>query len=282
MGIYQQLRTLPDNLDSWKTNLIEPLLAENVQIDIYISLSNATKADSLLLRRALEATDLYKHVVAYKEVPLLDEHPLVSQAMRLVAAQGNNCVILNPPEPLFWQYVARHEITRSIHERILHMRGLLTYDYIILLRSDFSLGSSLQHNYTLRDGNHSRAMDFLTANTSRRLAWIPAMNNFGGYNDRFLLLSGAAFDVYQRVLLKRLLAYLASPLCRVHGEDIHQYMLEAAAENITSLWICYGVRRAVGCSWMHYGIDPCDQMRLPRVNESFTSPLDPALRICPP
>lgn len=200
----------------------------------------------------------------------------------------------NPSKPLMRQYYSKYRLGQLMYAK--HMKQ--PYDVIMYLRSDIiyrfpgdshinGYNSSLVSASSILKVNHSKNITFTPKennsysnivlldhiryhNFSQRIAWIPQEQNWlGGLNDRFLMLTGPAFEAYHESLEENLRWYLNEGGF-VHGENIHKFLLMKSKSIILPTWICYGAKRNINkedCRWIDYGESSCENMGLSRIRE---------------
>lgn len=300
LAVYQEMRTFPDNLLSWKHYIIDPFLRAGSEVHMFISLRLTDPIEAVMVKTALAMSNLTQYVTHLEFYSKFETQSFVNQMLSHIpiesdvnASDPKSTYKGNPPLALMNQYYARERIGKNIHT---YMNFTGNADLIIYLRSDLTLRfkgdsnvkyfnewstassmlltsahSSVQFKPSLRRTYTSLTLfDHVRYhNYTAMLAWIPEKEDWLGLNDRMLVLTQSAFIDYSTRLTKRLEEYLSSGRM-VQGEKINKYMLQAIA--IKKLWLCYGVKRAistVSCKWLKYGTSACLRMGLEPVHYVF-------------
>lgn len=311
IGVYQEMRTFADNLVSWKRYIIEPLQNVGCQVHIYISMSRSNAQDYTRVQQALQTAKLSILVQEIDVYPFETKElhdDFLKYRYNNCTFEREQLQVLSEPEPLLRQYYARYRLGQMLykgsrkHPYILYiyLRSDITFsiphvvsnmhdfgyakDSILLPvaksilrypnRTEYEIKAPLMWNTSTSPYVNLTLVDHLIGfNYSTRIAWIPAEENWeNGLNDRILILTSSAFFDYASHFKSKLHNYFTVHDGCMHGESLHKFMLHKSSIQVNSIFICYGVRRAissVGCEWSGYGEFACERMRLPYLSTSF-------------
>lgn len=296
IGIFEEMRSLPDNLHSFKKYIVEPFEENGVKVDIYIVLAvpHIRIADEHemqeSLNEALKITGLERNVVHREEYNVVPKRVGFMEKFIGIVNSAHNSVG-NPVIPLFYQYKARDRVGRAI---LAHIEEYEQSDVLVMyLRSDVvfyfpecELNSSSNPNAskTLWD-NVQPYMHLL----STPISIGNNVEGWGGWHDRWHLLSQSAFMNYASHLWKNFESLLRNGH-KIGGEEMHMNLTLQATNLIPfkPIIACYGVRRAhfreQACKWNDYGDLGCKDLDLPSVrlifNEKNFLPGNRTLNVC--
>lgn len=278
LGIFQEMRSLPDNLYSYKKYIVDPFIAQGIPVDIYIVLSvhdgnrlgpsEHAEMDDLLTQSLIQ-TGLIEHVV-HREEYIIAHQDL--GFMRKFDVISTNNTIVNEKFAIFHQYKARDRLGKAMlaHIEEYEQTGVL----VMYLRSDVVFYFSQCELDTSVATSNTNAVKTLwddiqphmhLMNTSMSIQ--QDSEGWFGWHDRWHILTQSAFEKYAPTLWGDFREYLRSGH-QICGEAIHEFLTRKATNNtyFRPIQVCYGVRRAIfmdrRCEWMDYGFKGCHALGL--------------------
>jgi hypothetical protein len=256
IAFYQDFRTLPDNLFSWKQYVINPILAIGCRVELYFVLASRAmsikefKYEKYLLKNALHETQLFQYVTYISHYNYSDGNLFVHKLNNLRQTHKNICV--NPCEALFYKYYMRMRVNKVLMS-FINTRGL-QYSLVIYARSDILIRSEFWNDVKVsyHDELLLQSIDSI---------FVPSFDHWNGLNDRVMMLAPYVFRSYSDKLLDILQKRIKSGM-DIHGERLHMNVLSkiTLSNNITMVRYfqpCYIISRAINCTWTNYGCDAC-------------------------
>ena len=266
IGIYQEIRTLPENILSWKDQLIHPLIQQGITVKLIVVLR--ASGDNLhgrkvnvkaMLKRAIEKSGLIKYVVSTQITDISSEtNDFVRKSVEVIHRTGNE--VKNPVLPLMLQYAGRIQLGKEMHSFTKNRNE--SFDYVIYLRSDMFLVSNPWD---------SKLTTTTTGESQGDSCWVPIFNDRVGYNDRFFIMTASAFRKYYINLENNVYEYFLSKNHSVIGEKLHTYILDKERITVHRTYFCYGVSRVLQCQWSIYGNDACKNLTMNEAKYYFNS-----------
>ena len=153
LGLYLEMRTLPDNLALWKRYLVDHVAGEGGAVDVFVCVAarkgNDTNAGGNVNQtdffwRAVADTGLNASVVAFEYYPF-DAVSAYASEMVALMERHNGTGFGTPETDLFAQYYMRHRLNQLLYAHLFgeRRRPGRTYDLVVYSRSDIALGSPI-------------------------------------------------------------------------------------------------------------------------------------------
>lgn len=261
IGIYQEVRTLSDNLGSLNEFVIQPLIRNGAKVDLFLSLASrdniSTASERSLVLNALTEENLTSYVTDFEHYSTIGFDALNwnKKFMGIISKHKNFCE--NPCEPLMLQYYMRHRLNERMMS-YFSLDSITEYNLVVYARSDMKFGSNIWREILTNKVLESGMDDMFF---QKKVVYKPKFENWNGVNDRFMVLSMASFRSYTDRFEEKLVEYIDRGQ-KIHGETIHKYMLLnfTSLDMIKDIKICYGIRRAFSCGWTGYGDIECEML----------------------
>ena len=216
VGVYQEMRTLPQNLQSWKKYIITPIIEYDGVLKLMFSIHRTAeesasdiREDKIRLKTSLNETGLLPMGLFYEEFVISDfDKEFLNNLMS--RADENVLDPTNPLRPLFVQYMMRNRVCNLVMQEIQRANSYGgNYDFVVLLRSDIVFGSSIWDESLPR---HVQKVDL-----SSNVVWTPRFEDYNGTNDRFMVMTVPAFQSYFASMLIKLRNFLAGREVSYHS-----------------------------------------------------------------
>ncbi len=260
IGIYQEVRTLSDNLGSLNEFVIQPLIRNGAKVDLFLSLASrdniSTSSERSFVLNSLTEENLVSYVADFEHYSTngLDSLSWNKKFMGLISKHSNICD--NPCEPLILQYYMRHRLNERMMS-YFSRDSITEYNIVVYARSDMKFGSNIWREIFTDKVSALGTDDLLQKN----IVYKPMFEDWKGVNDRLMVLSMASFRSYTDRFEEKLKDYIIQGR-KIHGETIHKYMLLTftSVDMIKEIQICYGVQRTFSCDWTDYGQEACGNL----------------------
>jgi len=252
IAVYQEMRTIPINLVSLRTQVVEPLLHEKYRVSLVFCFrwTGQQPFAMKIFFDELSRQNLTQYMVRFQFNSPVEEQSIVDILFQSMTG-FNPPNPDNPPKPLFVQFSQRHMTARVVRELLSCNKSQFApfRAFVAFVRSDMYFGN-IQMPKLLQ----------MMSRSTGHVMWVPKYDSYNNYNDRFAIYTSNAFIFYADNLLARTKEFLKMN-ATVFGENFHGYVTRSNKQlNVVSIAMCYGVSRLIGCSWTKYGREECKDM----------------------